>query len=301
MILERLKAKEGFTHQEQAVAEYILKHMEDIQGMSSEELARASYASKATVIRLCKKLGVAGYPELKYQLVSEMVQNIRVNQLLNKEPITEKSTYQDILDTLPKLYDKAITDTRLCMDKNVITRIFNRIKVAERIDIYGSGISYILAQSAAFKFATLGMECSAYESVNAHYLSAAKKQKSVSFIITFTGANRSMIDVARYLKKTTDTYVVGIIGRHNEEMKKWCDEMVEIPSRDSLLSLKVVTSFTATTYVLDIFFSMYLAQHYENHVQSALEMVCHESLRTVVDYWNLRELPEEEKEKFDMI
>lgn len=301
MILERLKAKEGFTHQEQAVAEYILKHMEDIQGMSSEELARASYASKATVIRLCKKLGVAGYPELKYQLVSEMVQNIRVNQLLNKEPITEKSTYQDILDTLPKLYDKAITDTRLCMDKNVITRIFNRIKVAERIDIYGSGISYILAQSAAFKFATLGMECSAYESVNAHYLSAAKKQKSVSFIITFTGANRSMIDVARYLKKTTDTYVVGIIGRHNEEMKKWCDEMVEIPSRDSLLSLKVVTSFTATTYVLDIFFSMYLAQHYENHVQSALEMVCHESLRTAVDYWNLRELPEAEKEKFDMI
>lgn len=301
MILERLKAKEGFTHQEQAVAEYILKHMEDIQGMSSEELARASYASKATVIRLCKKLGVAGYPELKYQLVSEMVQNIRVNQLLNKEPITEKSTYQDILDTLPKLYDKAITDTRLCMDKNVITRIFNRIKVADRIDIYGSGISYILAQSAAFKFATLGMECSAYESVNAHYLSAAKKQKSVSFIITFTGANRSMIDVARYLKKTTDTYVVGIIGRHNEEMKKWCDEMVEIPSRDSLLSLKVVTSFTATTYVLDIFFSMYLAQHYENHVQSALEMVCHESLRTAVDYWNLRELPEEKKEKFDMI
>ena len=297
MILERLKSMEGFTHQEQAVAEYILKQMEDIQRMSSEELARASYTSKATVIRLCKKLGVAGYPELKYQLVSEMVQNIRVNQLLNEEPITEKSSYQDILDTLPKLYDKAITDTRLCLDKNVITRIFNRIKVASRIDIYGSGISYILAQSAAFKFATLGMECTAYESVNAHYLSAAKKQRSVSFIITFTGANRSMIDVARYLKKTTDTYVVGIVGRHNEEIRKFCDEVVEIPSRDSLLSLKVVTSFTATTYVLDIFFSLYLALHYESHVQSSLEMVCHESLRTAVDYWNLRELPEEETEQ----
>ena len=69
--------------------------------------------------------------------------------------------------------------------------------------------------------------------------------------------------------------------------------MVEIPSRDSLLSLKVVTSFTATTYVLDIFFSMYLAQHYEEHVRSSLEMVCHESLRTAVDYWNLKELPKE--------
>lgn len=294
MILEQLKAMQGFTHQEQAVAEYILGHMEDIQGMSSEELARASYTSKATVVRLCKKLGTAGYQELKFQLVSEMVQNIRVNQLLNKEPITEKSSYQDILNTLPKLYDKAITDTRLCMDKNVVIRIFNRIKTANRIDIYGSGISYILAQSAAFKFATLGMECNAYESVNAHYLSAAKKQKSVSFIITFTGANRSMIDVARYLQTTTDTYVVGILGRHNEEIRKWCDEVVEIPSRDSLLSLKVITSFTATTYVLDVFFSLYLALHYEEHVQSALEMVCHESLRTAVDYWNMRKLPEED-------
>lgn len=299
MILERLKAMEGFTHQEQAVAEYILKYIEDIQNMSSEELARASYTSKATVVRLCKKLEVSGYQELKYQLISEMVQNIRVNQLLSKEPITEKSTYQDILDTLPRLYDKAITDTRLCMDKNVMNRIFNRIKAANRIEIYGSGISYILAQSAAFKFATLGMECRACESVNAHYLSAAKKQKSVSFIITFTGANRSMIDVARYLKMTTDTYIVGIVGRHNEEIRKWCHECVMIPSRDSLLSLKVVTSFTATTYVLDVFFSMYLAQHYESHVQSSLEMVCHESLRTAVDYWNLRELPKEEEEDED--
>ena len=295
MILERLKTMEGFTHQEQAVAQYILRQMEDIQGMSSDELAKASYTSKATVVRLCKKLGVAGYQELKFQLISEMVQNIRVNQLLNREPITNESTYTEILDTLPMLYDKAITSARLCMDRNVINRIFNRIQRADRIEIYGSGISYILAQSAAFKFATLGMECRACDSVNAHYLSAARKQKSVSFIITFTGANRSMIDVARYLKTTTDTYVVGILGRHNKEIRQWCDEYVEIPSRDSLLSLKVVTSFTATTYVLDVFFSMYLAKHYEQHVQSSLEMVCHESLRTAVDYWSLRELPEEEE------
>ena len=73
--------------------------------------------------------------------------------------------------------------------------------------------------------------------------------------------------------------------------------MVEIPSRDSLLSLKVVTSFTATTYVLDVFFSMYLSLHYESQVQSALEMVCHESLRTAVDYWSMREVPDEEAGK----
>ncbi len=288
MILENLAKMDSFTHQEKAAARYILDHVELIQKMSAEELAKASFTSKATVVRLCKKLGVEGYQELKYNLVSEMVENIRVNQLLSKEPITEKSSYNDIVTTLPKLYDKAITDTKLCMDKNVMLRIANRIRQTDRLDIYGSGISYILAQSAAFKFSTLGMECTAYESVNAHYLAARKKKKSVSFLITFTGANLDMIGVARYLKETSGTYVVGIVGRHNDEIRKWCDEIVEIPSRDSLLSLKVVTSFTATTYVLDIFFSMFLSQTYEEHVKSSLEMVCHESLRTAVDYWSLK-------------
>ncbi|WP_313073127.1 MurR/RpiR family transcriptional regulator [Lacrimispora sp.] len=288
MILENLAKMDSFTHQEKAAARYILDHVELIQKMSAEELAKASFTSKATVVRLCKKLGVEGYQELKYNLVSEMVENIRVNQLLSKEPITEKSSYNDIVTTLPKLYDKAITDTKLCMDKNVMLRIANRIRQTDRLDIYGSGISYILAQSAAFKFSTLGMECTAYESVNAHYLVARKKKKSVSFLITFTGANLDMIGVARYLKETSGTYVVGIVGRHNDEIRKWCDEIVEIPSRDSLLSLKVVTSFTATTYVLDIFFSMFLSQTYEEHVKSSLEMVCHESLRTAVDYWSLK-------------
>lgn len=296
MILENLGKAEAFTHQEKAAARYILDHVESIQKMSAEELAKASFTSKATVVRLCKKLGVEGYQELKLKLVSEMVENIRVNQLLSKEPITERSSYSDIIATLPKLYDKAITDTKLCMDKNVMLRIANRIRHADRLDIYGSGISYILAQSAAFKFATLGMECTAYESVNAHYLAAWKKKKSVSFVITFTGANRHMIGVARYLKETTGTYVVGIVGRHNSEIRKWCDEIVDIPSRDSLLSLKVVTSFTATTYVLDIFFSLFLSQTYEEHVKSSLEMVCHESLRTAEDYWSLKELPPQEEE-----
>lgn len=295
MILENLSRMESFTHQEKAAARYILDHVELIQKMSAEELAKASFTSKATVARLCKKLGMEGYQELKLKLVSEMVENIRVNQLLSKEPITEKSSYSDIIATLPKLYDKAITDTRLCMDKNVMLRIANRIRQTERLDIYGSGISYILAQSAAFKFSTLGMECTAYESVNAHYLMARKKKKSVSFVITFTGANLDMIGVARYLKEVTGSYVVGIVGRHNDEIRKWCDEIVEIPSRDSLLSLKVVTSFTATTYVLDIFFSLFLSQTYEEHVKSSLKMVCHESLRTGVDYWSLKELPEEEE------
>ena len=56
MVFEQLREMKGFTNQEQAVSRYILEHTEEILPMSAEELAKAAYTSKATVIRLSKNL-----------------------------------------------------------------------------------------------------------------------------------------------------------------------------------------------------------------------------------------------------
>ena len=278
MLLVQLREMKNFTNHERDVAEYILGHMDQIPDISAGELARASLTSKATVVRLSKKLGLSGYQELKLRLVAEMNQSERISQLISKEPITGNSSYSDIILTLPGLYDKAITNTRLTLDKNTMMRIGRFLQGAECIDIYGTGISYVLAQAAAFKFATLGLECSAYESINGHYLAARKHKRTVAFLISFTGANRTVERMGEYLMTATNNHIVGILGPHSQVTGKWCHEVVEIPNRDSVLSLDVITSFMAGNYVFDIFFSMLLAGCQEEHVKSSLEMQKHESL-----------------------
>ena len=171
-----------------------------------------------------------------------------------------------------------MTNTRLALDKNRMNRINNVLQNADCIDIYGAGISYILAQSAAFKFATLGIECSAYESINGHYLAARKNKKTIAFLVSFTGANRMMIRAAKYLREATNNYIVGVVGPHNGVIRKQCHEIVEIPNRDSLVSLDVITSFSAATYVMDIFFSLLLSRRYGEHAKSSLEMLLHNNL-----------------------
>ena len=156
--------------------------------------------------------------------------------------ITPNSTYSDIIHTIPGLYDKAVTNTRLTLNKGDMLRIDRFLQEAECIDIYGTGISYTLAQAAACKFATLGVESSAYESINGHYLAARKHKKTVAFVISFTGANRSVETMAEYLRTATHNHVVGILGPHNQRIRPWCHEVVEIPNRDSILSLDVITS-----------------------------------------------------------
>ena len=278
MLLVQLREMKNFTNHERDVAEYILGHMDQIPDISAGELARASLTSKATVVRLSKKLGLSGYQELKLRLVAEMNQSERISQLISKEPITGNSSYSDIILTLPGLYDKAITNTRLTLDKNTMMRNGRFLQGAECIDIYGTGISYVLAQAAAFKFATLGLECSAYESINGHYLAARKHKRTVAFLISFTGANRTVERMGEYLMTATNNHIVGILGPHSQVTGKWCHEVVEIPNRDSVLSLDVITSFMAGNYVFDIFFSMLLAGCQEEHVKSSLEMQKHESL-----------------------
>ena len=87
-----------------------------------------------------------------------------------------------------------------------------------------------------------------------------------------------MIRAAEYLRKATNNYVVGVMGPHNEVIRRWCHEIVEIPNRDSLVSLDVITSFSAATYVMDIFFALLLSGRYNEHAKSSLEMLLHNDL-----------------------
>lgn len=132
MLLERLREDKRFTSHERDVVSYILEHLNEVPSMSTGELARAAYTSKATVVRLCQKLGFSGYQEFKLKLVEEVSQRQRIDRILANEPITGESSYTDIINTLPGLYDKAVTNTRLSLDKNVMTRINNVLQRAMR-------------------------------------------------------------------------------------------------------------------------------------------------------------------------
>lgn len=163
--------------------------------------------------------------------MTERVEYSRTKDILQQDPIHSESTYDEILDIILQLYDNSITDIRLNLNKNIMKRIFNRMKAASKIDIYGTGISHKLAQAEAYKYSTLGLETYAHDGINVHYVSASKKQKTISFVVTFTGANPTMIQVARYLKKNTNSYVIGIAGSQYKEIEPWCDEIILISAK----------------------------------------------------------------------
>ena len=71
-ILNQLKEEQLFTNAEQVVVRYILKHPRAVINATIGEIAEAAYSSPSTIGRVCKKVGVDGFAQLKIKLATEL-------------------------------------------------------------------------------------------------------------------------------------------------------------------------------------------------------------------------------------
>lgn len=59
MIINKLEKKENFTNNEKEIADYILRHLEEIHLLSAENLAKKAFVSKA-LLGSAGNLGLRG-------------------------------------------------------------------------------------------------------------------------------------------------------------------------------------------------------------------------------------------------
>lgn len=272
MIIKKLENKDGFTNNEKIIADYILLNLEKIHSFSAENLAKNSYTSKASVIRLCKKLNINGYREFQRQIDKEINEMNKIYKLLTSEPVNNKTTYEEIVDIIPTLYEKVIGDTKLNLDKEKMKKIILKLKKSKKIEIYGVGISYTIAKLTAFKFNTLGIESEAHDGINEHYIISSKKGKGdLAIVISLSGNNPYMIRSANYLKEK-GVYVIGIGNGITKEIKEACSDYIEIHAPKYILSFEILSAFTGINYVLDIFYTSLLVENYYKNIETSIEV-----------------------------
>lgn len=272
MIIDKMRSLENLTVSEHAITDYILKNINNLHELTTEKLARETYTSKATVSRLCKKLGLKNYYEFKQCILQERDEWLRIQSADNEEPVNQKSSFEDILNIIPVLYDSAIRQVKLSLDKPQMLRIFEKLKKTEKIDIYGTGLMYQAAQITSFKFMNLGKECSVFDGLNEHYMIADKNRKNkVIFVLSMTGSNLGMVRIAGILKNR-GFYVVGIGGIETDELKKCCTEYIDLHVIRELRNLDVIIYNTSILYILDILFVMMMTNDYEYNVLKAINV-----------------------------
>lgn len=211
MIIRRLKETTDLSPSDQIIIEYILEHPDCILKNNANDLALLCYTSSSTIVRLCRKLGFEGYPDFKYKYIEEY-HSIKKNI----EEITFSSTLNDILELLPIRYDLIAKNSADRIDTREFSYIVSEFRKANTIDFYATGINMGICQAACVRLTNLGYHAQVQYGINKHYIlskSPEQKSRTLSFIISHTGENESVIEVAQYLKERNMKMVH--LGRSN--------------------------------------------------------------------------------------
>ncbi len=271
MLIELLEQKEDFTSSEIQIADYILKNPFDISELTIQKLADATFTSKSSIYRLCKKLGVDSFERFKQKIGQELIEKNRLADLLEDEPFSKSSTISDVINILPSFYDSAVNNTRISLDKALISKLVRKIKGAEKIDIYGSGITYSCALAAMFRFQAIGLNCTAQSSMNEHYIVYNKKKDMVAILLSFTGGNPAIMRIARFLKKQ-GIYIIGIGGAIGE-LKTLCNAYIEIYQKELIMNMEIITPYVSMTYIFDVLFAALMVSDFEKNLNVSLDVL----------------------------
>jgi RpiR family carbohydrate utilization transcriptional regulator len=197
-----------FSEKEKKIANYILEKPESIIHRTINEVADDLDLADATVFRFSKRIGFKGFQAMKIALASEIMSPIHSIHTKAAPNDHEKSLTEKIF----KSNIRTLQNTLETIDHTNFKKALNAIRCANRVEIYGTGTSAIIAMDAFSKLLKLGIRANAYMDANYQLLSASHlTNEDVAIIISHSGSNEDTINILNRVSKT-GAKTIGITG-----------------------------------------------------------------------------------------
>ncbi|HET6354161.1 MurR/RpiR family transcriptional regulator [Streptomyces sp.] len=163
------------TAAEQRVARLVLADGTAAAGQTISELASASQTSTSTVMRFCKALGLAGYPQLRLALTAEAAREGGSwgGDLPADGDFGPEAGLAEIVAAVAGADIRAIYDTAAQLDLESLAAVVEAITGAGRIDIYAVGSSVQPATGFQLAMHRTGFACCIWSDVHSALTSAA--------------------------------------------------------------------------------------------------------------------------------
>lgn len=194
-VLIRLQALQvSLKRAERRIADYLLTHPDRVRGVTIVELANRCGASEATIVRLSKKLGFEGFPELKaaFGAVEEGEKHFEYEGILSSD---------DSMTVVRKVFDAtrdAIRDTLSVIDPASYQKALEALLGAHKIVFCGLGDASAVALEAYYRFTRIGEQCFFSEDPDQQLIQAANLSKGdVLLAISHTGRSRTVLDAVK--------------------------------------------------------------------------------------------------------
>ncbi|MEE1046411.1 MAG: MurR/RpiR family transcriptional regulator [Clostridia bacterium] len=230
---------------EKKIADWIMEHQGEILPLSITELAEQCKSSEATIVRFSKRLGFAGYQELKISLARETKSNI-----INANMSAKDSAFE--------IYEKVCNDiylslehTKKVLDADALQKTAEAIMSAERIVVMGLGNSAAVAQDASHKLLRVGYNAYAYTDNHMQVIAASHlKQGDVAIGISHSGSSKDVIE-ALQIAKERGAITVCITNKGKSPIQKHSDYVLYTSSDETKYNILALNSRIAQLSIID--------------------------------------------------
>ena len=268
--MTQLEFELEFSESEKEIAKYILNHGEAVLSMSVKELAKHTYTSPATIVRLCKKIGLEGYNDFKIKYSAELQYDLQHTDRIDVNfPFQKDDSHPLICHKLASLSQEVIADTVKLIDFNQLHQIVDLIYHYPTIDIYGSGNSLLAAMSFQHKMMRISRDVNLRvlhgEQI---FMSYNTNPDRIGMIISYSGETNEVIQIAQTLKeKKTPLIVLTSIG--DNRLSHDADYILNIGSREKIFTkIAPFASQISMEYLLNVIFSCLFQKDYEQNIQN---------------------------------
>jgi len=245
---------------EKRVAEYVMKHVDEVVYSSITNLADEVGVSEATIVKFCQRVGYSGYQELKIMLARS-----------NREPDDQEIIYGAIepgdsigqlKDKLFQIYDESLDSTHKLIETDLYKEVVDKILSARKLYFFGYGASGIVARDAELKFVRIGLPAIAMtDSHNQKTVASLLQPDDLVVAISDSGRTRELIEVLDILEET-GCQRVAITSQVGSPVSERSEITLLTSSRETPYRGSAIASRIAQLAVIDILF---LATALVNH------------------------------------
>lgn len=244
---------------EKRIAEYVLANSQAVLSMNISKLAKEVGGSTAAVVRLCKRLNITGFQELKILLAKDVYSESKDTDYPDFT-FTAQDGIQGILEKLLFMNRKNLDTLDNVLDVKNIEKTVQKIVEARFVHIAGIGASGIAALDLHQKLLRIGI-LSNHEQDSHMQITVActLTDKDVAVFLSYSGETQEIVRGAN-LAKESGAYTIGITRVGVSSLSKICDTVIYIPCSESISRHGAVLSKINQLIAVDIIYTGIITQ-----------------------------------------
>lgn len=261
-LLRLRESQDSMSATERAVSDYLLSHQGEAMELSIHQLAERTFASPSTVIRMCQRIGFAGYKEFRQAVTCELAVR-RLNQEQEHKEITQSDSLDDIVDKVTYKNIMSLEDTKNLIDTETLQTCVDLVRRSRTVLLFGLGASLCAARDFYLKFLRLNKPCVINDDWHAQLLQAKNSDhEDLGIVVSYSGETVEVIECMKALREN-GTPIIAITRRVSSPVAELSDFRLYTTDNEATFRSGAMSSRISQLNIIDILFTAFANSEYE--------------------------------------